>query len=297
MAALNEIKERIVSVRSTLKITSAMKLIAASKLHKAQLALEAVRPYEMAMKEMLNAVMRHFEQKGDTATESSSVPGFSLDGRNGSSSSAPVAVIVVSSNNSLCGAYNSNVIRKCLDFCSELPSVQFFPIGRKAVDALKRAGLASQGDFKDLIGKVDKAKSEAFAEMLRSRYLSGEFSKVVLVYTHYISPAHQTPVVEQYLPYVPEANGQEEEGGSVEDYIFEPTPKDLVERIIPRLLAIKFHEALLDSSAAEHAARTIAMQTATDNAEQLLSELSLEYNKSRQEKITTEILTLESAMG
>ena len=278
MSALNEIKERIGSVRSTLKITSAMKLVASSKLHKAEMAIEAVRPYERTLEQILS-VVDSYRSDEDAAPKSPD---------------APVAVVAIASNSSLCGAFNANVIHKVLEVCGEYPSVKVFPIGRRMAEAMAKAGYASEADYGDIIGKPDYYKSRALVRELRRRFAAGEFSKVVLVYNKYVSSSSQVPVVEPYLPYEKLSDRSDGQQPVNDDFIFEPDPETLAATMIPYLLAMKFHAAVLDSAAAEHAARTVAMQTASENAERLLSDLTLEYNKGRQEKITSEILDLES---
>lgn len=279
MSALNEIKERIGSVRSTLKITSAMKLVASSKLHKAELAIEAVRPYERTLEQILS-VVDSYRSDEDAAPKSTD---------------APVAVVAIASNSSLCGAFNSNVIHKVLEVCGEYHSVKVFPVGRRMAEAMAKAGYTAEADYSDIIGKPDYYKSRDLVRELRRRFAAGEFSKVVLVYNKYVSSSSQVPVVEPYLPYERLSDSSDGQQNPVnDDYIFEPDPETLAATMIPYLLAMKFHAAVLDSAAAEHAARTIAMQTASENAERLLSDLTLEYNKGRQEKITSEILDLES---
>lgn len=289
MSALNEIKERIGSVRSTLKITSAMKLVASSKLHKAEADIEAVRPYERALEEILSEVDSfRSDEEGFTKV-----------------SDAPVAVVALSSNSSLCGAFNANAVHKALDTCAGCGAVKVIAVGRKMAEAMKKCGYAvDDDDHGDIIGKPDYYKSRTLARELRRRFAEGEFSKVLLVYNRYVSSSTQQPVVEQYLPYItpnavvrnPERDGSGD-AGLAEDYIFEPDPAELAAKLVPYLLTMKFHAAVLDSAAAEHAARTVAMQTASENAERLLAELTLEYNKGRQEKITSEILDLESGEG
>ena len=282
MSALNEIKERIGSVRSTLKITSAMKLVASSKLHKAEMAIEAVRPYERTLEDILS-VIDSYRSDEDAAPKSAD---------------APVAVVAIASNSSLCGAFNSNVIRKALEVCGECSAVRVFPIGRRMAEAMNKAGYAAEADYSEIIGKPDYYRSRTLVRELRRRFAAGEFSRVVLVYNRYVSSSSQVPVVEPYLPYEKISDKFSEEQKALnEDFIFEPDPATLAARLIPYLLAMKFHAAVLDSAAAEHAARTVAMQTASENAERLLSELTLEYNKGRQEKITSEILDLESGEG
>ena len=258
-----------------------MKLVASSKLHKAEADIEAVRPYERTLEEILSVVESYrSDEEGYIKA-----------------SDAPVAVVAFSSNSSLCGAFNSNVIHKVLDTCAECASVKVIPVGRKMAEAIRKTGLELENDdHGDIIGKPDYYKSRTLARELRKRFADGEFSKVLLVYNKYVSSSSQVPVVEQYLPYVtPTIASPERKPDSLsEDYIFEPNPVELAAQLVPYLLTMKFHAAVLDSAAAEHAARTIAMQTASENAERLLAELTLEYNKGRQEKITSEILDLES---
>lgn len=278
MSALNEIKERIGSVRSTLKITSAMKLVASSKLHKAEADIEAIRPYEQTLEDILRVVESYrTDEEGFTKA-----------------SDAPVAVVAFSSNSSLCGAFNANAVHKTLETCAGCGSVKVIPVGRKMAEAMKKCGYDAEDDHGDIIGKPDYYRSRTLARELRRRFAEGEFSKVLLVYNKYVSSSSQVPVVEQYLPYTIPAKDMPVRD---EDYIFEPDPVELAAQLVPYLLTMKFHAAVLDSAAAEHAARTVAMQTASENAERLLAELTLEYNKGRQEKITSEILDLESGEG
>ncbi|MGM9760903.1 MAG: ATP synthase F1 subunit gamma [Candidatus Cryptobacteroides sp.] len=287
MASLREIKDRISSVRSTLKITSAMKLVASSKLRKAQKEIESIRPYEKALDSIL----------ADVAGASSL--SCKLESRN---PDAPVAVVAVASNNSLCGGFNVNIIKQALETLGGIGSVELYSIGRKMSEALKKAGYKPVFESSELIGSPRFDKSEKLAKRLISAFMNGEYSRVILVYNSFVSASSQKPVVEQYLPFSisaekPVAEEDDEIWDADADrrrhkFLFEPSPDEIAEGLIPQLLDLKFHAALLDSSAAEQAARTIAMQTATDNAEHLLADLTLEYNKGRQQKITAEILDL-----
>ena len=287
MASLREIKDRISSVRSTLKITSAMKLVASSKLRKAQKEIESIRPYEKALDSIL----------ADVA--GASTLSCKLESRN---PDAPVAVVAVASNNSLCGGFNVNIIKQALETLGGIGSVALYSIGRKMSEALKKAGYKPVFESSELIGSPRFDKSEKLAKRLISAFMNGEYSKVLLVYNSFVSASSQKPVVEQYLPFSisaekPVAEEDDEIWDADADrrrhkFLFEPSPDEIAEGLIPQLLDLKFHAALLDSSAAEQAARTIAMQTATDNAEHLLADLTLEYNKGRQQKITAEILDL-----
>lgn len=280
MSSLREIKDRIGSVKSTLKITSAMKLVASSKLRKAQRAIEGLRPYE----ETLNGILQSLRKEGTVPGSGAVVP----------AKSAKVAVIAISSNSSLCGGFNSNVIKKTQEVLAGYPDVQVYSLGRKMSEAMRKAGYAGSADYSDLIAHPSYDKAAGLAESISRRYLDGEFSKVILVYNHFVSTSKQVPVVEVYLPFEPSLSGKDCPGcqEDISDFIVEPSAEEVVESLMPQVLMLKFYAAVLDSAAAEHAARTVAMQTATDNAEELLGDLTLEYNKGRQQKITAEILDL-----
>ena len=280
MSSLREIKDRIGSVKSTLKITSAMKLVASSKLRKAQRAIEGLRPYE----ETLNGILQSLRNEG-------AMPDSRLAE---SGKSGKVAVIAISSNSSLCGGFNSNVIKKTQEVLAGCQDALVYSLGRKMSEAMRKAGYASTADYSDLIAHPSYDKVTGLAESISKRYLDGEFSKVVLVYNHFVSTSKQVPVAEVYLPFVSSPAGNECPGRreDVSDFIVEPSAEEVVETLMPQVLMLKFYAAVLDSAAAEHAARTVAMQTATDNAEELLGDLTLEYNKGRQQKITAEILDL-----
>ena len=275
MASLREIKDRIGSVRSTLKITSAMKLVASAKLRKAQRAIESLRPYERTLAEILAAL---------PAGAPSTTP----------THDAPTAVVAIASNSSLCGGFNANAARLALETIRACENgVEVYPLGRKMAEALKRAGYSSDQDYNDLVGHPSYEKSAALARSLAERFQQGEIGRVVLVYNRFRSASSQEPVAEEYLPFTAPVVQSESEGSpSAEEYILEPDAEALVAQLLPQVMLLKFHAAILDSAAAEQAARTLAMQTASDNAEDLLGELTLEYNKGRQQKITAEILDL-----
>lgn len=294
MSSLKEIKDHIGSVRSTLKITSAMKLVASSKLRKAQKAIEGLRPYESALNEILTEMLL----SGASASATFDAPSDeNTEQKEPASASKKIAVVAISSNSSLCGGFNSNVVRKTLEalraFKEEGFEIEVHSIGRKMADAMRKAGYASPADYNDLVGHSSYAKSCALASSLAERFRAGELARIVLVYNHFVTSSKQLVVVEPYLPFVSEAASASEGKSSVpSDYIVEPSAEEVVRSLMPQVLMLKFHSAVLDSEAAEHAARTVAMQTATDNATELLSDLTLEYNKGRQQKITAEILDL-----
>ena len=208
---------------------------------------------------------------------------------------ATTAVVAIASNSSLCGGFNANVVKKALETIQGCEGeVEVYPVGRKMADGLRRAGFSAAGDWNDLIGHPAYEKSAELARSLSERFLSGEIARVVLVYTRFKSASSQEAVAEEWLPYeIPDQVGDDKiTVGDDIKYILEPGAEALVAQLLPQVMLLKFHAALLDSAAAEQAARTIAMQTATDNAEDLLGELTLEYNKGRQQKITAEILDL-----
>ena len=314
MASLREIKDRIGSVRSTLKITSAMKLVASAKLRKAQKAIEGMRPYERTLAEILAAVSSQpvgmpsprlpsslpadagtgFGVTNPAAAELSA-EGNSSRIVNVETAPGKSAIVAIASNSSLCGGFNANVIRKTLETIRACEGeVEVYPLGRKMTEALRRNGFPGVKDYNDLIGHPSYEKSAALARELARRFEAGELSRVILVYNHFASASAQVPTVEPYLPFsgIPEDAPASSAGEASDDYILEPDPATLVSQLLPQVMMLKFHAAILDSAASEHAARTVAMQTATDNAEDLLGELTLEYNKGRQQKITAEILDL-----
>ena len=270
MASLKEIKDRISSVRSTLKITSAMKLVASAKLRKAQISLESLRPY----RDELSAVL--------------SLAGGSAGIEHIEKWNSKIAVVALSSNSSLCGAFNSNAIRSALDFLRpRRGEVEIFALGRKMAAALKKEGFDCDDSYCSLVAKPDFEASAVLARRLIEGFMSGEYSRVVVICTHFVSTARQECNITDYLPL-----SSAERGKASEDYLMEPGAAAIADYVLPKLLELEFHTYIADNLTAEHAARMLAMQTATDNAESLISSLTLEYNKGRQQKITAEILDL-----
>ena len=287
MASLKETKNRIASVRSTLKITSAMKLVASAKLRKAQAAIEGMLPYKNALTLTL-----------ERALDGGSVP-ESMAKYYAKRESGKVVLIVVSSNTSLCGAFNANVIRTARERIAALSAegraVEVYSIGRKAADSMRLLGYPSPGDFHSLSDKPNYEGASSIAESLMEAFAEGRIDGVEILYNHFVSTSSQKVLRETFLPLPEEKTGSEQESQDTEErYIFEPGKEGIIEELLPKTMKLKLFSALLDSLAAEHAARTVAMQTASDNAEDLLRELSLEYNKGRQQKITSEILDLAS---
>lgn len=292
MASLKEIKTRIGSVKGTLKITSAMKMVASAKLHRAQQAVQGMLPYQKALNGMLSTVAAGGIQVGPERTEEKEQP--------------RIVILAVSSNSSLCGGFNANVVRKVLETLREyhaagIPDAQVtvVPIGRKMADAMRKINrsAALTSDLNHLIDKPSFAEAASFAEKVYARFREGKIDRVELIYNHFVSTASQVPVRETWLPFAvsgaPSAvSGEGGQSPSDRLWLLEPSREALLEELIPKLIRLKIFTMLLDSSAAEHAARTVAMQTATDNGEDILDELTLEYNKGRQQKITSELLDI-----
>ena len=305
MPSLKEIKGRIGSVKSTLKITSAMKLVASAKLRKAQQTIEGMRPYERKLQEILSRVM---EQCGPAASLSGVYARKEVQNED-EMEAAPrqkVAMVAFASNSSLCGAFNANVVRLALETLRsyEDADVTVYSVGRKMAEAMKKVGKPSPEDYQKLADHPAYAPAADLAESLMEAYREGRLDRVDLVYNHFVSSGKQVPVRETLLPMgeIPSPTAQvrndnesvipSEAKESDREYILEPSAAELLEDLLPKSLRLKFYTALLDSNASEHAARTVAMQTATDNGEDLLQELTLQYNKGRQQKITSEILDL-----
>lgn len=282
MASLKEVKGRIATVHNTQKITSAMKMVASAKLHKAQAAIGNMLPYEERMHHLLTHLLA-----GNPDIESPYAAKREVK---------RVAVVVFSSNSSLCGGFNSNVVRRlteCLKSYEPLgkENILIYPIGKKVADAVVKLGYKVEGDFQEMAGKPTFKEAAALAESLMQMYVKKEIDQVTLLYHHFKSTASQVLTNETYLPIdlTPDA-GEEKQQGT--DYILEPSEKELTEALLPKVLRLKLFTVLLDSNASEHAARTMAMQIATDNANDLLQELTVMYNKTRQQAITNELLDI-----
>ena len=288
MPTLKEIKGRIGSVKSTLKITSAMKLVSSAKLRRAQQAAEAMRPYEEALLGILASLRgTPCAQEAPGAHQAEEITASCAPETSGAH--RPVAIVAIASNSSLCGGFNTNVIAKVREVRSSGDVV--YSIGRKMADAMRRDGFPTPEDLNALAEHPSYGPAADLVSRLMEDYAAGRYAKVLLVYSHFVSTARQVPVAETLLGDAP---SQEEtlDGQMDPELIIEPGRKELLEALEPKTIKLKLYAALLDSAASEHAARTVAMQTATDNAEDLLSELTLQYNKGRQQKITAEILDL-----
>lgn len=317
MPSLKEIKSRIASVNSTRKITSAMKMVASSKLHHAQTAIENMLPYE----NMLEHIIKTFLV---------SAPDVELP-FDQERPVKKVALIVFSSNSSLCGGFNANIIKTMLHAIEEYrkqgltnDDIIIYPIGRKVEEKVRKLGLRSAGSFVHLADKPNSAQCRDISVEAGTMFLEGKVDKVELIYHHFKSAGSQVLTRRTFLPidlhddvgadndrdlssnlatkksqeYLKNRNKQEEEREQTtvkplnDNFLVEPDLKTVLTELVPKVLHLMVYTALLDSNASEHAARMVAMQTATDNADELLRELNLQYNKSRQAAITSELLDI-----
>ena len=275
MANLKEIRNRIASVSSTMQITSAMKMVSAAKLKKAQDAITAMRPYANKLTELL-------QNLSDT-----------LDADSGSKFSEQreiknVLIVAITSNRGLCGAFNSNIIKRATAVAESYDAkVSIVAIGKKANDALSKnfEVISNQSPVFDDLTFDNVA---AIAEMLMEQFESKAFDKIEVVYNKFKNAATQEIMTEQFLPIVP----LDSASNSNQDYIFEPSKEEIVETLIPKSLKTQLYKSIRDSFASEHGARMTAMHKATDNATELRDQLKLTYNKARQASITNEILEI-----
>lgn len=277
MANLKEIRNRISSVSSTMQITSAMKMVSAAKLKKAQDAITAMRPYSNKLTELLKSLSATLdEDSGSKYAEQREVN--------------KVLIVAVTSNRGLAGAFNSNIIKQVSKLTKDTyanQDVSYLAIGKKANDAFKKTNkvIANKSDLYDDLTFENVSE---IAEMLMEKFVSGEFDKIEVVYNHFKNAATQVILTEQFLPIVPVEN---DENVNL-DYVFEPSKLEIIEALIPKSLKTQLYKGIRDSFASEHGARMTAMHKATDNATELRDQLKLTYNKARQAAITNEILEI-----
>ena len=289
MASLKEVKNRISSVKSTRQITSAMKMVASAKLHKAQGRIENMLPYQRKLNEILTNFL------STDATIESPYTDERPVGR--------VAIVAFSSNSSLCGAFNSNVAKMLERTLEEYQSlgwenIQIYPVGKKVEEAVKKLGFVPQGSYQEMADKPSYMQAYELAGTLMKEFLEGRVDKVELIYHHFKSTGSQILTRDEYLPInldkVAEEATESTAGKSSfnNDYIVEPSAARLITELLPKVLSQKIYTVLLDSNTSEHAARMLAMQAATDNANELIQDLTKQYNKSRQQAITNELLDI-----
>ncbi len=284
MASLKEVRTRIRSVKSTQQITKAMKMVAASKLRKAQDAILQLRPFTEKLSEILQNVVR--------ATEDS-LPSPFAEIRD----VERVLIVLITSDRGLCGAFNSNVVKKTLalieeEYSSVHDSGQLYvlPIGQKGYEYFKKRGFNVIEEYSQLFSQLSFDNVKEAADSAMDSFLNRELDKVVLVYNEFKNVATQILCVEQFLPLT--ADTDENEQNMTADYIFEPSKSDIKQDLIPQSLRFQFYKAVLESNASEHGARMTAMEIATENADELLSDLQIIYNRTRQAAITKEILDI-----
>lgn len=280
MANLKEIRSRITSVSSTMQITSAMKMVSAAKLKKAQDAITAMRPYADKLTQLL---------QGLSAT---------LDGDSGSKFAEQreiknVLIVAITSNRGLAGAFNTNVIKgtKTLAAGFTGKNVAIYTIGKKGNDILKKTHQIVENDT-DIFDALNYENISVIAEKLMTLFTEGKYDKILFVYNQFKNAATQIVAKEQFLPIVPAEKNPEETSLRTMDYIFEPSKEEIIKELIPKSLKTQLFTAIRDSVASEHGARMTAMHKATDNATELRDSLKLSYNKARQAAITNEILEI-----
>jgi len=265
-----------------MQITSAMKMVSAAKLKRAQDAITQMRPYAMKLQDILGNLSATLDLSENAFSEAREVKN--------------VLIVAVTSNRGLCGGFNNNVIKKVSslisnDYKGANPKV--LCLGKKVKDAFKRSEFYYVNDtlapMEDIFSDLSFDKNAIIAEEIMRMFISKEIDKVVVVYNHFINAASQSVQAEQFLPIIPSV---QEEGKSAGDYIFEPSKQEIVEDLLPKSLKIHLFKCLLDSNASEHGARMTAMHKATDNAKEMQKGLKLSYNKARQAAITNEILEI-----
>ncbi|MDA0729360.1 MAG: ATP synthase F1 subunit gamma [Bacteroidetes bacterium] len=281
---LQEVRDRISSVQNTMQITSAMKMVSAAKLRRAQDAITQMRPYAVKLQAMLANVSASLDQGEGVYSTQREVK--------------KVLVIAITSNRGLCGAFNNNIVKlasKAIQDAKDAgQTCHVLPLGKKALDAANRLGWTKAEGYGQvattLFDNLDFTNVSEVANKVMAQFVSGAYDEVVLAYNQFKNAAAQIATHEPFLPMLPEAVDQ---GAAVStDYIFEPNKEEIVERMLPNALRVQLYKALLDSHAAEHGARMTAMHQATDNGGDLLRDLRITYNKARQASITTEILEI-----
>ncbi len=287
MASTKEIRTRLASVTTTRQITSAMKMVSAAKLKKAQDSVLQLRPYVQKMQEILGSI---------SSSDSEGTSEFTK-----ARDEERVLIVAITSNRGLCGAFNTNVIKQAVQIVQENYMVQlgakklsFIAIGKKGADLLKRRNLPIAEINTELVDKVNFDKVASYAESLMKAYSEGKYDKIVIIYNQFKNAAIQILTNEQFLP-VPKAEVKQKAKGTTStnyDFIFEPSKEQIVKDLIPKTLKVQLFKAILDSIASEHGARMTAMHKATDNATELLKNYRIQYNKARQATITNEILEI-----
>lgn len=284
MANLKEIRQRITSVRSTRQITSAMKMVSAAKLKKAQDAITQIRPYASRLHEVIRQVSGAINDKNLSPLTDLRDP-------------EKVLIVVVAANRGLCGGFNSNIAKAIIEWVNgkygvqkENGRVDLIFIGKKGGEILRSKGWGIWPNINELIDKPTFIKTEAFAESLMQQFTENKYDRIDLIYNQFKNAASQNLTIEQFLPV--ESVDSSQDSGTQPYFIFEPNLEYLVKTLIPEALKVQLYKALLDSVASEHGARMTAMHQATDNATDMIRNLTLDYNKARQAAITNELIEI-----
>jgi F-type H+-transporting ATPase subunit gamma len=275
MANLKEIRNRISSVSSTMQITSAMKMVSAAKLKKAQDAITAMRPYSNKLTEILQGLSSSIDSDNKYAQKRSV---------------KKVLIVSITSNRGLCGGFNSNIFKKSTELASSVyndSDVSFVAIGKKGNDFLQKS-FNVESNHIDIFDNLNMQSVSLIAESLMEKFVNEDFDKIDIIYNKFKNAATQVVVNEEFLPI----SDIEEEANNNSDYIFEPSKSEIIEELIPKSLKNQLFKAIRDSWASEHGARMTAMHKATDNATELRDQLKLAYNQARQAAITNEILEI-----
>lgn len=283
MASLRDIRKRIRSVKNTRQITKAMKMVAAAKLRKAQESVVAARPYAQSLDALMSQLISRAE------------PGALGHPLLTSREVKKVELVVLTSDRGLAGGFNSNINRKAAKYIKDHGqlAVSVTTLGRKGNDYLRGRGVPIRRQFEGAWVKVSYEKAAGYAAELSKRFLDGEVDAVYLVYNEFVSAVSQVPSLSQLLPFEAK-HAEDKPGASLVDFKYEPTPQAVLEKLVPQAVAVKVLRAMLESVAAEHAARMTAMESATKNAGDMIGSLTLFYNRSRQAMITKELMEIVS---
>jgi len=274
MPSIKEVKNRIGSVKSTQQLTKAMKMVAAAKLKKAQDKVVQLRPYSRKLNEILSNLSGSVNNDLFSEKEINNV-----------------LIIIISSDKGLCGSFNSNLIKQFTSYCDNINTkkVSVLPIGKKAYDFFKKSEYNLILDYWQSLNGFNYEKSSEICDYIISSFLDSKYDKVAIIYNEFKNVAVQKSVIEDFLPVIPESDEKKEVNNN---YIFEPNKNKIVNNLIPQSLKTQFLKAVLESNASEQGSRMTAMSQATDNAGELLKELKLTYNRTRQAAITKEILEI-----
>ncbi len=285
MAGLKEIRTRIASVKTTRQVTSAMKMVSAAKLKKAQDSILQIRPYANKLHDILTSLSASLDNVQESVYTKNRKPN-------------KVLVVLISSNRGLCGGFNTNISKKAVDLVKtkysqqlQLGNVDFISIGKQGNKQMKHRGMHVVDNKDEIFNSLSFENVSVIAQTIMDSFSSGKYDRIELVYNQFKNAAVQIQSAEQFLP----VEIKEEKNKTTNyDFIYEPSKEVIIQELIPRSLKIQIYKALLDSNAAEHGARMTAMHQATDNATELLKDLTLQYNKARQATITGEILEIVS---